>query len=296
MPPAVAIAGIGAAASIGGAVLGNSAANKAAKTAANAQKDASTANIALAERTYDQNAQRLDPYSANGMTAGNALMSIFGFPTSGATGVQGLPTPVGTPEPAPPTTSGGGLFSDARRNAVIQQIQAGQTVDPARLAHLGLTDYASKYQAWKAGGQAGTGQPMTSANALSAFDTFRNSSDYQWRFNEGQRSVQQGLGALGAFDSGATRKAEIEYGQHFASGELGTWMDRLAQQQGIGLGAASALAGVSQNMAGSVMNANNASAAASGNAALIRGAANQNMYGQIAGALGGLASSFIPKG
>jgi hypothetical protein len=134
--------------------------------------------------------------------------------------------------------------------------------------------------------------PISGQSALSAFDTFRNSTNYQWRFNQGQQSVQQGMGALGAFDSGATRKALTEYGQNFASNELGTYMDRLAQQQSMGLAGASALAGVSQNMAGSVMASNNAAASATGNAALIRGQANQQMYGQIAGALGGLASSF----
>lgn len=298
MPPAVAIAGIGAAASIGGAVLGASSAKKAANQAADATRDAGAANTALARETYSQNAQRLDPTVTGGQTAGNAIMSILGFPSGGTgTATDGVQhtQQFGTPEPAPPEGSGGGIFGNIRRREIIQAIQAGRTVDPAKLAAVGLTDYASKYQAWKNGGTA-TGQPMTSGNAMAAFDTFRNSSDYKFRFDQGVTAEQQGMGALGAFDSGATRKALTEYGQHFASGELGNWMDRLAQQQGFGLGAASALAGVSQNMAGQQIAANNNTASAVGNAALVRGNANANMYGQVAGALGGLASSFFPKG
>ncbi len=75
-------------------------------------------------------------------------------------------------------------------------------------------------------------------------------------------------------------------------------MDRLAQQQGFGLTAASALAGVGQNMVNNVTANNNAAASATGNAALVQGQNTANMYGQIGSALGGLASSFgkIPGG
>lgn len=287
-----------AAVSVGGAVLGASATNNAADTAADAQRDASAANTALARETYAQNAQRLDPYAANGMTAGNAIMSILGF--------GGGPGGGGTPAVDP------AIADDEWATQALQALAA--EVNPSIMARVSnIQDPTERLAALEpllqrvdrqAYGQfmarnprhtAANAQftaPMASGNAMAAFDTFRNSSAYDWRLSQGIKAQQQGMGALGAFDSGATRKALTEYGQNFGSNELGNWMDRLSQQQGFGLGAASALAGVSQNMAGSVMNSNNQAASATGNAALIRGAANQNMYGQIAGALGGLASSF----
>lgn len=286
MPP-LAVAAVGAAVGIGGAVLSANAQKKAANKAADAQGEASEANIALAKETYASNAQRLDPTINQGLTAGNALMGLLGFNTPAPAPVGGTASgPVGTAPPEPTYST------FAKRNA-IHAIQSGQTLDPARLEQFGLTDYAAKYKAWKQGPTAtppinGTG----SNSALSAWDTFRNSSNYKFRFDQGVEAIQQGMGALGSFDSGATRKALTEYGQNFASNEIGSYMDRLAQQQGFGLSGASALAGVSQNMAGAQMAANNNTATAAGNAALISGAANQNMYGQIAGALGGLASSF----
>lgn len=285
MPP-LAVAAVGAAVGIGGAVLSASAQKKAASKAAGAQADASAANIQLAKDTYAQNAQRLDPTVNSGQVAGNAIMSILGFPAASAApaGVQTLPSN----ETQEPVSGTGDFFTSALVRSWQQRIASGQaTIDQAPAfirQHLQTSTPSTPATT-----------PMTSANALSAFDTFRNSDGYKFRFDQGVTAEQQGMGALGAFDSGATRKALTEYGQNFASNELGTWMDRLSQQQGFGLSAASALAGVSQNMAGATMNANNANATAAGNAALVRGAANQNMYGQIAGALGGLASSFFPK-
>lgn len=292
MPVAAVVAG--AVATVGGAVLSANAQKKAAKKAAGAVEDSSAANIQLAKDTYAQNASRLDPFVSQGQTAGNAIMSILGFSGAPATGTQ-TTQPYGAPEPAVPEMDGG-VFGNAIRNAVIQKIQNGETVDPAALNRWGLTDYAAKFGQWKAGQTTPTaGAPMTSASALDAFNTFKNSTDYQYRFDQGLKAEQMGMGALGAFDSGATRKAMIDYGGHMATAELGNWMDRLAQQQQFGMGAASALAGVSQNMASASMAANNNAASAIGNAALVGGAANQQMYGQIAGALGSFASSW-PKG
>ncbi len=138
----------------------------------------------------------------------------------------------------------------------------------------------------------GDATPGTVTSALSGFDQFRNSTNYQWRLGEGNKALNQGFAANRMLESGAALKGFAEYNQNFASNELGTYMDRLAQQQGFGLTAAGALAGVSTNTTGQIIAANNNAASATGNAALIRGQNTSNMYGQVAGALGGLASSF----
>lgn len=147
----------------------------------------------------------------------------------------------------------------------------------------------------------GTPTPGTTPapGALSAFDRFRQSTNYTFRLGEGQHALEMSRLPGGGYDSGATRQAITEYGQNFASNELSNYMNLLAQQQQLGLGAASALAGVGQNFVGQVSANNNSAGTAAANAALVNGTANANMWGGIAGsigqAVGALGSSYRPS-
>jgi hypothetical protein len=101
-----------------------------------------------------------------------------------------------------------------------------------------------------------------------AYDTWRNATGYQDQFAEGQRAVTSALGNRGLLDSGAANKALTRYGQAQANQSFGQYYAMLAGQQQIGLGAASAQAGVGQNFANSVSLNNWNAANAQGNAAL----------------------------
>jgi hypothetical protein len=88
------------------------------------------------------------------------------------------------------------------------------------------------YQGPVAGGDGtatgGSGQPGD-------FSRFFTSPDYQFRFNEGNRAVEQSgaLGRTGLF-SGATGKALTDYGSNIAAGEWGNYVNRLMDMAGIG--------------------------------------------------------------
>lgn len=293
MPPVLA-AGIGAVATIGGGLLSASAQKKAGKDAAAATERASEREIQFARDTYNQNAARLDPYNQSGQYAMGVLNGLL----------------YGDAAPniaASPVTTGGALamaeepefqmpggFSNIAYGMAIDQIKSGKITSADQINQPALKDYFNKWTAWKnAKTTPGvTTGGVTGAQARNAFDTFRNSTNYQFQLSEGLKGVQTGMGALGAFDSGATRKALNDYAGNMALGSLGSYMSQLQAMMGSGLSASGALAGVSTN----TMNAVNASTRAAGeaqaNAALIRGNATANMYGNIAGALGGLASSF----
>jgi hypothetical protein len=101
------------------------------------------------------------------------------------------------------------------------------------------------------------------------------------------------MGALGAYDSGATRTALQEQGANMASDALGQYMSMLQAQQQTGLSAAGALAGVSTNTMGAVNAATQMAGSATANAALAAGNAQGQMYGNIANSVGSLASSFF---
>lgn len=77
----------------------------------------------------------------------------------------------------------------------------------------------------------GIGSPEDSANALA---TLQSSPDYQFRYKQGQTALDRQLNAGGRSYGGSAIKAATEYGQGFASNEMGNLLDRLggAAQQG----------------------------------------------------------------
>jgi hypothetical protein len=86
MPPAVAIAGVGAAASIGGSVLAASSQKKAAKKAAAAQQLSDAQAIAEQQRQYDQTRTDLSPFMQAGQSALGAQGDLLGLNGAGAQG------------------------------------------------------------------------------------------------------------------------------------------------------------------------------------------------------------------
>jgi len=122
---------------------------------------------------------------------------------------------------------------------------------------------------------------------------FRNSTGYQFRLGEGQNALNAASGGRGVSRSGAAVKSLANYNQNMASNEFGNYMGYLGNQQGIGLQGASALAGVGNNFV-SQQSANNDSAGtAAANAALLRGQANADMFGQIGSSFGKLGGTIF---
>ena len=88
----------------GASMLGNKSANKAAARATDAQLQAARENTALQREIYGNNAARLDPYSRNGVLAGNAIMELLGFAPQQGGALGSYPVPQ---QPAP--SQGGAL-------------------------------------------------------------------------------------------------------------------------------------------------------------------------------------------
>jgi len=107
-----------------------------------------------------------------------------------------------------------------------------------------------------------------SGAASDAFNAFTNSDGYKFRLAQGQKQVLSGLGARGYLDSGAAQKSLLNYGQGAGSDEFSKYLGYLTGQQGVGLSAAGAQAGVGINYANSVSANNNNAANTTGNAAL----------------------------
>lgn len=132
------------------------------------------------------------------------------------------------------------------------------------------------------GGAMGYGDQ---AGYRDAFKNFIGNSDYGFQFDQGANKVNSGYAGSGTLQSGAAMRGLEDYRQGLQSGYRGEFNSLLANQQSLGLGAGSALAGVGQNYTNTVSGNNNNAAAALGNAALIK--AQNNPLANVAGMIGG---------
>lgn len=269
---------IGGVASIGGALLGSSAQKKAANKAADVSLQTAQENNRLAQNIYNQNAAVLSPFQQRGNAAGNAINALLGL------GVPQQQQPQMNPMMqfgAPYGYMGGSGIGDGMIERRMFESMGGDMYYPQ-----GYREDLPQVGA-NANGQY---QAMTSPQAdyNNAFNNYRNSTGYQFRFNEGMRAIDAAAPVL---NSGARFKALQNYGQNIASNEFGNYLGQLANQQGVGLSGASAQAGVGQNYVNTVSANNNSAGSAAANAALMRGQATSNMWGGIANGLGGLFGS-----
>lgn len=285
MPAAVIGGIIAGAGAIGAAAIGASAQKKASQQATQAAQDATTQNNALQREIYASNRDTLSPFYQSGYGATSMINALLGIPQQQAPQQGFSPANNNAPQ-------GGYSMADA----LAGRPYAGQPPNY----------YDTQGFGGGQGGAPGGAQPPQGTVAAApldynqAFQRFRDSTGYQFRLGEGMRALESGWAGAGLMDSGAAKKAAIKFGQDYGSGEFGNFMGYLGNQQGMGLSAAGALAGVSTNFANSTSNNNNALASVLANSALARGQANAGLWGTAAGALGqiggGLISSYgAPK-
>jgi hypothetical protein len=222
----------------GAAVVGAGATVLASNKAAGAAKSAANTNNALQSQIYDENKAALAPYQAQGASATTAINSLLGLNGNYASYVQNNPD----------------LLAAYNAN------NNGQSI----------TDFGRDH--WTNDGQY-EGRTATPYSGVASadnpgFNAFRNSTGYQFQLDQGNKALTAALGAKGQLESGAAVKSALTYNQNAAAGSFNQYYADLTGQQGVGLTAASAQAGVGQNFANATSANNNAAATATGNAAL----------------------------
>lgn len=287
-------AAIGAA----GSAISSSNSNKAVNKATDAQVDLANQNNALTREIYNTNRGILDPFVQRGNAAGVARNALLGLgPQMSGPGAAQMPANSlgqwGGPQqqgnalaqyggPTPANDMGQSPYG------VAQPMGGYQTVPGQTLGNDVGYQTTPTYQQQPAQ-QSGT-SPYEDA-----FANYRNSTGYQFRVNEGNRALNSGYAAKGLLQSGAAQKAALQYGQNIASGEFGNYMGYLGQQQGVGLSAGSALAGVGTNYAGQVGNNNALAADAIANGALLKSQNNNALWNNLAN-VGGMALGYSSYG
>lgn len=189
------------------------------------------------------------------------------FPAGTATGVQQLPTPVGTPTPVTP------------------QLPVAAPV-PAPTTN-----------------QSPGASPTGSTDDILSF--LKSLPGYQFQYQQGLNALYGNAYAGGLGNSGATIKAAEDYGQNYAQNYFQQYLNNVGNAASQGLSATNALSGVGTNLAGAgaatqanlgnqISNGVMANGSALGSAALANGAANANMFNTIGTGIGqaaGLAAS-----
>lgn len=118
------------------------------------------------------------------------------------------------------------------------------------------------------------------AQAAQAFDTFRNSTNYNFQLGQGENAI--GFANAPALQSSATAKALNNYAQGQAGSALAGYEGLLTGQQNLGANSALGLLGGANTNAAIQANQNNLAAGAAGTAGLVGAGAGSNALSSIA--------------
>lgn len=135
-----------------------------------------------------------------------------------------------------------------------------------------------------------------------AFENFRTSPGYEFRFNEGQRALEQGAAARGMLHSGNALTALTNYGQGMASEEYNRYLQGLMAMSGMGQNAANALNQSRMGVLQTTAQSRGMQGAAKANAALAQGAGISSLINLgmqafgMAGGFPGISSSLSGLG
>lgn len=198
---------------------------------------------------------------------------------------------------------GGMMAGDATSDAAGQSADASRYAadmqERARLAEierqkpfydLGVSRLAPLSQGTDRGGEFM--RPFT-------MQDYQQDPGYQFRQQQGMRTLEQGAAARGGLLSGNTLRAALGFGQDLASQEYGLARDRFEQDRGMRFNRLASLAGFGQTATGALgaSGANYASnlgniamgnAANQGNAALMAGQSRASSLMGVGQALGGV--------
>jgi hypothetical protein len=282
MPPLAIAGGLAAAGSIGGALIGGSAATSAASTqaaaattAAELQAQSAQQALNFQEQVYNQTQQTQAPILQGEEGALANLESLLGVPVQGnefqpttinpQTGQLAITGPMAAyqnPAFANPATAlaqgkGNQIFdlpagarqpvSGVRLGGPTAPAQAnGRTVPLSSLVNPGLGAPGSLSQGWQGG-------PFVAPTAA----TEVNDPGYQFRLQQGMQALQNSAAAQGTLLTGGTAAGIQRYGQDYASNEyqnvynraLGQYQqsyNQFQQQQANEYNRLAALAGTAQ--------------------------------------------------
>lgn len=262
-----------------GTFLGAKSSSKAATKSANIAADTAAQNNALTREIYGENKATLAPFVQQGAPASYALNSFLGLTPTQGQQTQAQPNAMAQFAPQ------GNIYEG------MDGPYGGRGFEPGTFDALGNPATAfGGFGGGIGGGGAPPAAPPPMVNGRDAFRTFLENSDYGFQFGEGANKINSGYAGAGTLQSGAAMKALEDYRQNLQQGYRGEFLNALGNQQGVGLQAAGAQAGVATQMGNTISANNNSAGTAAANAALLKGQSNPfaNALGVIGGGLFGM--------
>lgn len=216
--------GIGAAALIGGGLLGSAALSSNASKQAGKTVSGATDRAADLQNQQFQQLLRLQMPSYNRAEgAAGVYGQALGLPQMGATGYGGQPQPGGNVPGAQPgmMTGGGGAGWEARmaRGGGLTSGMTGETQYLGGEVGIGQGGAPAPVQV-PAGGQPA--QPQ-----LSIADQVRNTPGYQAQLDQGIKAIDRAAPLVGGMYSGRRMKALEGHGQQTFGSYYNDWMNRV---------------------------------------------------------------------
>jgi hypothetical protein len=272
---------------IGSSIASGFIGSNAAGNASQAQVNNINKGLDLQRRNFLTGALLQDPTRYSGYQAQQDVNNFFGYDTPAYTTPNQLlaqMTPLGAKQTAKLLKKGMSFDQVAGMGTLDSRLTNKQL---KRLTKAGLSpDQIQQLQ-------MGQQQPMQQAPVQSGggggenWDVLRNSPDYQFALQEGQRGIGNSFAARGGASSGNALKALSEFNQGLASQQIDKFLGRRGVQIDRGIGATNA------TQAGATGYANNATglyqdrgdARASG--ILGRAGATIGAISGVAGAMGG---------
>ena len=184
----------------------------------------------------------------------------------------------------------------AANNALAQQTynQNAATLAPFVQQGGAATSYINQLLGISSpGAVAAGGAGLAPGTAANAYDAYKTSTGYTSRLNEGTRAITGNAAVSGLLNSGSTLKGLTKYGQDYATNDFNGYLGQLQGQQGVGLSAASAQAGVANNYSAQVQGNNNTNATNIGNAAISKANGTSSL---LSGLLSAGAYAYGAKG
>ena len=289
MPPGVIGGAIGAVGSIGGALIGSSAAGSAAERQAAAAAEAN----GLQKRMYDLGRNDQNPYRQAGMSALYGAGGMFKRKDGGSgikTNLDAVKSKwIDDHATHLANTKIGNVLGTIQNSQLREQVRSQMMGQMDRLKAESMGEAANN---WNTIGAKETESQVTTngddyeldQDLTRKFtnDDFTKDPGYDFRMQEGQKALERSAAARGGLQNGGTMKALAEYGQGFASNEYqnaynrfnndqSNRFNRLSSIAGMGQGANAANAQAGQNYAGQVGNNNMSSANAQGAAGIAQG-------------------------
>ena len=242
------------AAILGAAVIGAGASVIGGSKAAKAQTQAADKSAEIEKYMYDTTRADYAPWRAAGSTALDALMKLYGLAPSGGVQTGGTNALPEAPIPVGGSYELAGSFNTPfmgqAAEGILARINSGEMAfeDAPMFVRGRLRRTGGGTAAAPATG-AGTATPAAPYGGL------QTSPGYQFRLDEGIKSIDRSASARGLLRSGATAMAVQRYGEGLAASEYDSYAARLAQLAGFGQSATAGTAAAGANYAQGASNA-----------------------------------------